>query len=135
MAKKHRNEYLYKNALLNKILSGRHSLTTSTAIRELPVAGNILDFLIINGIGQVYEIKTELDNLRRLKNQIAAYYQAFSFCNVVTNEEKVAEIEKLIDQDTGIIVLTKRNTLHVVRGPLQHDADLKFCVNMNLKRS
>lgn len=63
MAKKHRNEYFYKNVLLNKILLGRHSLTASTAIRELPVAGNILDFLIINGIGQVYEIKTELDNL------------------------------------------------------------------------
>ncbi|WP_054650140.1 hypothetical protein [Lacticaseibacillus pantheris] len=44
MSKRYRNEYFFKNTLLNKILLGRHSVRTSTAIRELPVGGSILDF-------------------------------------------------------------------------------------------
>ncbi|KID42275.1 sce7726 family protein [Fructilactobacillus fructivorans] len=113
MSVHHRNEYFYKNTLLNKILLGRHSINTSTAIRELPIDGNILDFLIVNGTGSVYEIKTELDNLQRLKKQLDAYYRAFSFCNVVTDETHLKEIKRDINiPELGILVLTKRNTLH-----------------------
>jgi len=126
MSKKHRNEYFYKNALLNKILLGRHSMNTTSALRELPVAGNILDFLIINGVGQVYEIKTELDNLKRLRQQVSTYYQAFSFCNVVTDESHLAEVRKILDfPQVGIILLTKRNTLHVVRNSEMYNEGLK----------
>lgn len=127
MSKNHRNEYFYKNTLLNKILLGRHSIHTSTAIRELPVNGNILDFLIINGIGQVYEIKTEFDNLQRLKDQIDAYYTAFSYCNVVTDVSHLDEVRNFIHQsEVGIIVLTKRNTLHEERKAVQFDGNLSY---------
>lgn len=33
--KSHRNEYYYKNTLLNKLLLGRHSLNTITALTEV----------------------------------------------------------------------------------------------------
>ena len=35
LSKDYRNEYFYKNTLLNKILLGRHSMKTSAALREL----------------------------------------------------------------------------------------------------
>lgn len=127
MSKRHRNEYFYKNTLLNKILLGRHSIKTSTALRELPIDGNILDFLIINGVGQVYEIKTELDNLQRLKGQINSYYNAFSFCNIVTDQSHLKQIMQTIDlPQVGIIVLTKRNTLHEERKATKYEEQLDY---------
>lgn len=132
---KHRNEYLYKNVLFNKILLGRHSLKTSTALKELPVNGNILDFLIINGVGQVYEIKTELDNLKRLNKQIDSYYSAFSFCNIVTDQSHVESIKKhIIIPSVGIIVLTKRNTLHVEKKALKYEKKLSYKSMFNILR-
>lgn len=125
MYKFHRNEYFYKNTLINKILLGRHSVRTSTAIRELPISNNILDLLIINGIGQVYEIKTGLDNLNRLKDQLNAYYKAFSYCNVVTDLSHLDDLKKMLsDTPTGIILLTNRGTLHVEKEPSEYNDKL-----------
>lgn len=127
MSKEHRNEYFYKNTLFNKILIGRHSVNTSTALRELPIAGNILDFLIINGVGQVYEIKTELDNFKRLQTQIESYYRAFSLCNIVIDESHFKELSQIdLRPEVGVIILTKRNTLHVYREPVQLDEKLDY---------
>ena len=61
----YRNEYFYKNTLLNKLLLGVHSINTTTALTEVPIAKSKADFVLINGKAVVYEIKTELDNLER----------------------------------------------------------------------
>lgn len=57
---KYRNEYYYKNTLLNKLLLGIHSVNTTTALTEFPIAKSKADFVLINGKAVVYEIKTEL---------------------------------------------------------------------------
>lgn len=125
MSKNHRNEYFYKNTLINKILLGRHSVRTSTAIRELPILNNILDLLIINGIGQVYEIKTGLDNLLRLQDQLNAYYMVFSYCNVVTDVSHLSAVKELLAKTpTGIILLTNRGTLHVEKEAVEFNDKL-----------
>lgn len=111
----HRNEYFYKNELFNKIVLGRHSLKTTSAIRELPVGKAIADFIIINGKAQVYEIKTDLDNLDRVKAQITSYFKAFKYVNVITCDTKVKSLIRKIDEHVGIYTLTKRNQLHCVR--------------------
>ncbi|ERL64577.1 sce7726 family protein [Schleiferilactobacillus shenzhenensis] len=133
MSRQYRNEYFFKNTLLTKILLGRHSIHTSTALRELPVAGSILDFLIINGIGQVYEVKTGLDNFDRLPSQLASYYQAFKYVTVVTDDSHLpAATARLQGTDVGLVVLTRRNTLHTVWAPkprteqLTHEAMFKI---------
>ena len=66
----YRNEYFYKNTLLNKLLLGVHSVNTTTALTEVAIAKSKADFVLINGKAVVYEIKTELDNLDRLSSQI-----------------------------------------------------------------
>lgn len=135
MAKSYRNEYYYKNMLLNKILLGRHSINTSVAIRELPVAGSILDFLIINGIGQVYEIKTGLDNLERLPGQLNDYYQAFSTVNVVTDAKHLAGVTQTVDGlPVGIIVLNKRQQLSVIRQPKVDESRLNIAAMFKIFR-
>jgi len=135
MSKNHRNEYFYKNTLVNKILLGRHSVWTSTAIRELPILNNILDLVIINGIGQVYEIKTGLDNLTRLGNQLSTYYMVFSYCNVVTDETHLQEVkEMLAGTPTGLMLLTDRGTLHVEKNADEYNDKLNNRAIFNVLR-
>ena len=61
MSKNYRNEYFYQNTLLNKLLLGRHSIKTTTALTQIPIERSKADFVLINGKAVVYEIKTELD--------------------------------------------------------------------------
>lgn len=112
LLKSHRNEYIYKNTLLNKLLLGRHSLRTTTALTEVPVGKSKADFILINGSATVYEIKTELDSLDRLKSQLDNYYKAFSKVCVITSESYLERTMQVLDgTNVGICVLTKRNTL------------------------
>ena len=75
MSENYRNEYFYQNTLFNKLLLGRHSLNTTTALTQIPIGSAKADFIMINGKAIIYEIKTELDSFERLENQIKNYYK------------------------------------------------------------
>lgn len=55
----HRDEYVYKAALTQKVLLGTHSLKTACMINEFRVADCKADLVILNGTAAVYEIKSE----------------------------------------------------------------------------
>ncbi len=97
MGKKYRNEYYYKNTMLNKLLFKRHDYRKTSALTEVPIANSKADFVMINGKGVVYEIKTELDNLERLGAQISDYYKAFTNVVIVTYEENIEKVKKAMD--------------------------------------
>jgi ribosomal protein L17 len=63
----------------------------------------------------VYEIKTQYDSFDRLVNQLKNYKKFFEYINIVTVESKVKELENLIDDSVGIIVLTSKYTLRNIR--------------------
>lgn len=108
----YRNEYFYKNTILNKLLLGRHSLRTTIALNEVPIDKSVADFILINGKATLYEIKSEIDNINRLSMQIENYYKAFDTVYVVAHEGNEENVRKNIGNDNvGIIVLTKRNQL------------------------
>lgn len=109
LKQEYRNEYFYKNTLLNKLLLGVHSLKTTTALTEVPVSKSKADFILINGKAVVYEIKTDLDNFDRLGTQINDYYKAFNHVTVVTSESNYEAVEKKVSGTVGIYVLTDRN--------------------------
>ena len=105
----YRNEYFYKNTLLNKLLLGIHSPNTTTALIEVPINKSKADFIMINGKAILYEIKTELDTFERLYSQINDYYKAFPNVNVVTSEDNIKLIEKKLNNScVGIYLLTKK---------------------------
>ena len=111
LSKSYRNEYFYQNTLLNKLLLGKHSLNTTTALTQTPIGKSKADFILINGKAVVYEIKSELDSFERLDTQLKDYYKAFNHVCVVTSEsffEKISNILK--NSSAGIYVLTKKNT-------------------------
>lgn len=135
MSKEHRNEYFYKNTLLNKLLLGRHSLRTTTALSEVRVNKSKADFILINGRAVVYEIKTELDTLDRLESQIEDYYKAFSNVCVVTSESNYYKVFKMLkDTPVGIYVLTSKSTISHRKEPLENNSSLNHDIMFKLLR-
>lgn len=135
LKKNYRNEYYYKNTLLNKLLLGVHSVKTTTALTELPVDKSIADFILINGKAVVYEIKTDLDNFDRLDSQIADYYKAFSRVVVVTSENNFIPLTKILEgSPVGIYVLTKRGQLSLRKPPVEDKMNLSSRVMFKILR-
>lgn len=112
MSYEYRNEYFYKNTILNQLLIEKHDLYNTAALTELPIGESKADFVMINGRGIVYEIKTDLDNLSRLENQISDYYKVFSYVYVVAGNRQVNKVkEALKNQNVGIYELTEKGNL------------------------
>lgn len=108
----HRNEYFYKNELLNSLLIQNGKISFCSALTELPVANSKTDMIFVdeNDVGIVYEIKTELDTLNRLENQIQDYYKAFPYIYVVTSSNHLNQLEQVLEgTNVGIIELTSNN--------------------------
>jgi len=115
LSKSYRNEYIYKNAIANKILLGRHSLNTSFMITEFRVENCKADTVILNGTSNVYEIKSELDSLDRLENQICAYQKLFDMVHVISATDQIKKIKQSLPQNVGLMELTPRNTIRTIR--------------------
>lgn len=112
MSKSYRNEYFYQNTLLNKLLLGRHSVNTTTALTQIPIGKSKADFILINGKAVVYEIKSERDSFERLGTQLRDYYKAFNHVCVVTSENSFDKLNNILsDTPVGICVLTKHDTI------------------------
>jgi len=117
LLKNYRNEYVFKNAIAEKILIGRHSINSSSLFTEFRVATSKADLVIFNGTSHVYEIKTAFDNFDRLLSQIESYKKVFEYVNVVTVESKVNTLISLVDDDVGILILTDKYTIRQLRKP------------------
>ena len=112
MLKNYRNEYIYKNAIINKILLGKYSLNTTTLLNEFKIGKSIADVVLVNGEVKLYEIKTDLDNLNRLDNQLNDYKKVVEKIYIVTNSRYVDGLKQLYgNQDYGIIEFTDQKTL------------------------
>lgn len=108
----YRNEYYYKNTILNQLLIKKHDLYNTAALTELPIGDSKADFIMINGRGVIYEIKTDLDNLLRLENQIKDYYKVFSYVYVVVGNKQLSHVKEFLkDQKVGIYELTSSGKL------------------------
>lgn len=126
MGKEYRTEYYYKNTMLNKLLFKRHDYKRTIALTEVPIGKSKADFVMINGKGVVYEIKTELDNLERVDCQVDDYYKAFTNVVIVTYQENIEKVDKCVPENVGLMVLTKRNALKMIREPKQDYSLLNY---------
>lgn len=132
---RYRNEYYYKNTLLNNLLFSFHNPLKTTALTEIPVSKSIADFILLNGKATVYEIKTELDTFERLDSQLTNYYKAFDNVCVVVPETKLENIEnKLENNNIGIYYISKRGALKVYREPVSYISDLDYEVIFKILR-
>lgn len=110
-----RGDFVYRAALIEKIVLGRHSLSTATLLREFRVEKSKVDVAILNGTSTAYEIKSNRDNLVRLEQQIENYKRVFAAVNVVTSGSQIPKVLAKVPDTVGVIELTRRFTLRVVR--------------------
>ena len=124
--KNYRNEYIYKNAIANKILLGKHSLNTSHMLTEFRAGKCKADAVILNGTSTVYEIKSEYDTFNRLENQINAYFGIFDRINVITSASQVQKLKAVLPEKAGILVLTDRNSIKTIRDAASNKENIKL---------
>jgi len=112
-----RSDHVYRVALTQKILLGRHSLRTACMLSEFRTGKSRADIVILNGSATAYEIKSERDSLARLESQIADYYTFFPRVCVVCSESKLRSLLTLVPQEVGILLLSGRHQVTTVREP------------------
>lgn len=115
MRASYRCEYVYKAAIADRIVFGRHSPKTSSLAVELGVDGSIVDAAVFNGTATAYEIKTEFDSPTRLTTQTASYLRAFDRVFVVTHPDSADRYESVVDARVGILALNRDNSMSLVR--------------------
>ena len=131
----YRNEYYYKNTLLNRLLFKEHNPLNTVALTEIPVGKSIADFIMINGKAIVYEIKTELDNFERLDSQLENYYKAFDNVCVVTSENNLDAIQSKLNKiNIGIYYISKRGALKKLRKPISDMSNLDYEIIFKILR-
>jgi len=110
-----RDDYIYRAAITEKVLLGRHNLTTATLLNEVRAGSCKADVVVLNGTSTAYEIKSERDSLARLHSQIANYRQVFAAVNVVVGKSHLSKVLKVTPEDVGVITLTDRFRLQTAR--------------------
>lgn len=129
---KYKCEYFYLNEIfINEILKNhdiRHSVLT-----ELCVNKSQADLVVINGTTTIYEVKTELDSLSRLSNQLDDYIQVFDKVYVVTYRQLTDRLNKLLNSNeryskVGMYILNDECKLELIKSS---DSHLAF-LNKNL---
>ena len=110
-----RHEYTYKAALIQKVLLGKHSLNTSSMLREFRVRESRADLVVLNGIATVYEIKSEKDKLDRLSSQIDDYKRVFPRIAVITCEKFASRVLDETPNAVGVSVLSDRYQISEIR--------------------
>ncbi len=122
----YRNEYIYKNAIANRILLEKHSLNASRMLTEFRVGQCKADAVILNGTSTVYEIKSEYDTFARLENQVKAYMAVFEHINVITSASQVVKLKSLLPFNVGILVLTNKGTIEPIRESKSNIKNIKL---------
>lgn len=123
---KYRNEEVLKYKLFKKI-EDKKSITGAF---EMPIANSRVDFVTINGKTTSYEIKSEFDNLYKLRKQISDYSKAFEYNYVVLDSKHKKKAESIIPEYYGI--LTFRNDKLVQSRKALLNKNIQSIVQLNL---
>lgn len=110
-----RDEYVYRAAVNQKILMGKHSLRTASMLNEFRVGRSKADLVILNGTSTVYEIKSERDSLVRLPAQIEDYMKVFARVNVITSKSHINAVIDMVPDGVGVMCLSNRYQIQTIR--------------------
>lgn len=112
----YRCEYFYKNNLFNKCFLEKYKLSTTSIYSEFKIGSSIADFVLINGCIKVFEIKTDLDNIEKLKGQISNYQKFADFVYIVVSPKLSKKLlEDYSASNVGIIEFTNDNSFEELK--------------------
>lgn len=115
LQKQYRCEYVYKNNIFLNIIKD-HGLKETLILNELKVGSSKADLVMLNGIVQIFEIKTELDDFSKLSKQLNDYQKFADRVSIVTNEKNTERLKnEYADTNIGIIVLDAKNKLQTIK--------------------
>jgi hypothetical protein len=102
-----RSAYPYRVAVARKLFRERHKVETATLLPEFRVGACRADAVVLNGKATAYEIKSERDNLGRLREQLDQYARVFPIVTVVAAPRHVEAVAKIAAASVGILVLSE----------------------------
>ncbi|HIE4800979.1 TPA: sce7726 family protein [Serratia marcescens] len=115
LSNEYKSEYFFKNIIANEVFLKKHKRNKAVMLSEFRVGANKADCVILNGLSTCYEIKTELDNLKRLPEQLEAYIGLFDKVYVVSAKSHIEKIKAIIPEVVGVMELTQKNKLEEVK--------------------
>lgn len=74
------------------------------------------DVLVVSDHCHAYEIKSDVDRLDRLPEQLMDYRRTFDFLTVVTTETHTCKVKKMLGTNDGLIVISDQET-HEIKTP------------------
>lgn len=118
-------EYVYKNAFLNEWLIKELGEANAKIFSEFRLGKAVADLVMFNGVSKVFEIKTALDSVLRLDNQIEQYNDIFNEIYLIVPDAKIEQYLKY-ENHIGIISFSNERVkrFELVRNPIR---------NMNIK--
>lgn len=91
---------------------------TYIAVPEISLFSAVADMIVINGDIHIYEIKSKLDSLSRLKNQLERYKSCANKVTVVADEKFISKLlEHPNMSNVGIISIDKNMKVKTIREP------------------
>ena len=111
----YRNEYVYKNTIINQLWIDFYGLNDTVMLNEFRINKSVADLVMINQNSTVFEIKTELDTTARLATQVNDYLKLFRQVYVVTHESLENKYLKTIGEEIGVMILTDQMKLQTTR--------------------
>jgi len=118
LSREYKSEYFFKNIIANEVFLKKHKKNAAVMLSEFRVGTNKADCVILNGLSTCYEIKTELDNLKRLPEQLNSYISLFDKVYVVAAKTHIEKIKLIVPETVGIIELTDKNKLEEIKPAL-----------------
>lgn len=96
------NEYVYKNEFIKQWLLEEIGQSNAVLFNEFRMGKAVVDLAMFNGISKAFEIKTHLDKVTRLDNQLEQYKKLFNQIYVIVPEIK-SDLYLKRDKETGVI--------------------------------
>lgn len=75
--------------------------------------GRRADVLVVSDQSHAYEIKSDVDRLGRLPEQLKDYRRTFDFLTVVTTPARACKVEKMLGENDGFIIISDQGVCEV----------------------
>lgn len=103
----YRAEYYFKNEIIRRIFEARHNPNRSAVLLEKHIGNwaSRVDLIVVNDTTTAYEIKTDYDDLSRVRSQTDHSLRVFDRVYVVCSDCRTESVKEMIDDRVGILEL------------------------------
>jgi len=129
LLEKYRGEAILKAKLVKLFINKK-----VTAAFEIKVNKSRVDFLTINGYTRSFEIKSELDNLKKLSKQIDDYEKVFDYNYIVVDGKHYDKAIAIVPERYGVMVLHENQLFEDRKGELNDLHDVKRQLSLFTKQ-